>query len=103
MLSCGTRSDIYQGNLNMIDVCVCTHNPRAEIFQVILQAIANQTIGREAYQVWVIDNASNPPISSADLAVLTTAGIKHQTIDDRLCLVKIKLCESQQLRLVCYI
>jgi glycosyltransferase involved in cell wall biosynthesis len=80
MCSFHADSDIYQVNLKMIDVCVCTHNPRADVFQIILQAIANQTIDRTTYQVWIIDNASNPPISSADLAVLTTAGIAHQTI-----------------------
>ncbi|WP_310428397.1 glycosyltransferase [Chamaesiphon sp. VAR_48_metabat_135_sub] len=65
-----------------IDVCVCTHNPRLEIFTIVLTAIANQTISKDAYQVWIIDNASNPPISDLDLAPLERAGITYHLLQE---------------------
>jgi glycosyltransferase involved in cell wall biosynthesis len=63
-----------------IDVCVCTHNPVPEIFAIVLQALANQTIDRTAYRVWIIDNASTPAISSDTLMPLSIAGIEHHLI-----------------------
>lgn len=64
----------------MIDVCICTHNPQVDLFQTILQALVNQTIDRSAFQVWVIDNASNPPIDHTALDLLAQANIKHHLI-----------------------
>ena len=63
-----------------IDVCICTHNPRLEILTIVLNAIANQTIGKDQYQVWIIDNGSSPPISTTDISPLSIAGIAHQLI-----------------------
>jgi glycosyltransferase involved in cell wall biosynthesis len=60
-----------------LDVCICTHNPRPEVFQVVLSSLANQTLSKDAYQVWVIDNASVPAIALADLAPLTDAGVTY--------------------------
>ncbi|WP_310428403.1 glycosyltransferase [Chamaesiphon sp. VAR_48_metabat_135_sub] len=65
-----------------IDVCICTHNPRLELFTIILTAIANQTLSKDAYQVWIIDNASNPPISNSDLAPLAQAGITYYLLQE---------------------
>ena len=58
-----------------IDVCICTHNPRLEILTIVLNAIANQTIGKDQYQVWIIDNASSPAISAVITTPLEIAGI----------------------------
>jgi hypothetical protein len=63
-----------------IDICICTHNPRLDIFEIVVNAIANQTLNKDFYQVWIIDNASNPPISDRDLAPLTKFGIKYHLL-----------------------
>jgi glycosyltransferase involved in cell wall biosynthesis len=55
------------------------------MLQIVLQAIANQTFNKNFYQVWIIDNASNPPIDKIDLSLLTTAGINfHLLVEPRL-------------------
>jgi hypothetical protein len=64
----------------MIDVCICTHNPKRELFTLILKAIAQQTLSKDAYQVWVVDNASHPPISDEDLLPLDQAGVTYHLL-----------------------
>jgi hypothetical protein len=69
----------------MLDVCICTHNPKPELFTLILKAIANQTLSKDAYQVWIVDNASNPAISEDDLSPLAQVGvIYHLLREERL-------------------
>lgn len=64
----------------MLDVCICTHNPDRQLFEIILQALANQTLSKDRYQVWVIDNASDRPIEAANLAILSAAGINFKLL-----------------------
>jgi glycosyltransferase involved in cell wall biosynthesis len=64
----------------VLDVCICTHNPRRDIFAVVLAAIANQTLAKDAYRVWVIDNQSDPPLTDADMAPLKAVGVDYQII-----------------------
>jgi glycosyltransferase involved in cell wall biosynthesis len=59
----------------VLDVCICTHNRDPESFAIVLRALANQTLAKSQYRVWAIDNASEPPLSIDDLAILTTAGV----------------------------
>jgi glycosyltransferase involved in cell wall biosynthesis len=66
--------------MTKIDVCICTHNPKTELFQLILTAIANQTFDKQAYKVSIVDNGSCPAINEADLQVLATAGINYQLL-----------------------
>jgi glycosyltransferase involved in cell wall biosynthesis len=68
--------------LKSVDVCICTHNPRLEVLTVVLTAIANQTLAKEAYQVWIIDNASEPPICDLDLAPLAQAGVTYHLLHE---------------------
>jgi glycosyltransferase involved in cell wall biosynthesis len=63
-----------------LDVCICTHNPPKQVFSLVLNALADQTLSKDAYQVWVIDNASSPAISIGDLAPLAAAGIGYHLI-----------------------
>jgi glycosyltransferase involved in cell wall biosynthesis len=63
-----------------LDVCICTHNPNQEVLAISLKAIANQTLSKDDYQVWIIDNASEPPISDRDLDILTQAGVTYQLL-----------------------
>ena len=65
-----------------LDVCICTHNPRIEILAIALKAIANQTLSKGAYQVWIIDNASEPPICEQDLAPLVQAGVSYHLFQE---------------------
>jgi hypothetical protein len=58
-----------------LDVCICTHNPRPEIWAIVLQALARQTLDKSLFHVWVIDNCSTPAMTLADLAPLTAVGI----------------------------
>ena len=64
----------------MLDVCICTHNPDRHLFEIILKAIANQTLDKDRYQVWIIDNASDLPIDPINLSVLSKAGIKFKLL-----------------------
>ncbi|MDX2231120.1 MAG: glycosyltransferase [Leptolyngbyaceae cyanobacterium bins.349] len=64
----------------MLDVCICTHNPQRELLNVVVTAIARQTLGKEKYQVWVIDNCSNPQLTSADFAPLDAAGVIYKIL-----------------------
>lgn len=45
----------------MLQVCICTHNPRPEIFERVLTAVRMQT-RINAAAVVIVDNASDPPI-----------------------------------------
>lgn len=64
----------------VLDVCICTHNPRREIFAIVVNAIANQTLANDAYKVWVIDNCSSPALTDADLLPLKTAGVDYTIV-----------------------
>lgn len=66
----------------MIDVCICTYNPRSDIFKIVLQALVNQTIDRSEYQVWIIDNNSAPAITDLDLSILSEAKISYHLISE---------------------
>ena len=46
----------------MIDVCICTHNPRRDILSLVLTSLAQQSVGDGAFRVLVVDNASSPPL-----------------------------------------
>lgn len=45
----------------ILQICLCTHNPRPEIFHKVLTALGRQTTCA-AFEVVIIDNASQPPV-----------------------------------------
>lgn len=45
----------------MLQVCLCTHNPRPEILHKVLTALRQQT-RRTSFELIIVDNASQPPI-----------------------------------------
>jgi glycosyltransferase involved in cell wall biosynthesis len=49
----------------MLDVCICTQNPRAEIFTKVLASIRNQTVSDDTFQLLIVDNASQPPLDDS--------------------------------------
>lgn len=50
----------------MLQVCLCTHNPRPAVFRRVLKSIARQTYKPPGFEVVVIDNGSAPPIDEAE-------------------------------------
>lgn len=47
----------------MLQVCICTHNPRPEVFHKVLAALRRQT-RVDAFEVIIVDNASQPAIEA---------------------------------------
>jgi hypothetical protein len=66
----------------MLDVCICTHDPRRDVFAVVLEAIARQTAPKSSFRVCVVDNASDPAVSKADLLPLDRAGVAWQLLHE---------------------
>jgi len=63
-----------------LEVCICTHAPRPEIFHIVLTSLARQTAGKESFRVLIIDNASAPPLTVENCGVLTNAGISFEIV-----------------------
>jgi len=64
----------------MLDVCICTHNPRADILKVVINSVAAQTADPESFQVVLVDNASFPPIDKEILNPLQSEGIRARIV-----------------------
>lgn len=45
-----------------ISVAICSHNPRADYLGRTLEALENQTLAQELWEVILVDNASQPPL-----------------------------------------
>ncbi|HTY69602.1 MAG TPA: glycosyltransferase [Alphaproteobacteria bacterium] len=50
----------------LLQVCLCTHNPRRPVFRRVLASIATQTYKPEGLEVVIVDNNSSPPIDEAE-------------------------------------
>lgn len=50
----------------LLQVCLCTHNPRRPVFRRVLASIARQTHSPAGLEVVIVDNNSNPPIDEAE-------------------------------------
>lgn len=48
-----------------LSVVICTHQPRAHFFERVLTALDAQTLPREAWELLIIDNASEPLVAEA--------------------------------------
>ena len=63
------------------DICVCTHNPRGDIFEKVLESIFNQQITNEhSFSVFVIDSASTPAVSASVFDRYSDSGIRTNLI-----------------------
>ncbi|MGC8490400.1 MAG: glycosyltransferase [Syntrophobacteraceae bacterium] len=52
-----------------LSVIICTHNPRQDYLHRVVDALRGQTLPADQWEMLVVDNASNPPISDwMDLA-----------------------------------
>jgi glycosyltransferase involved in cell wall biosynthesis len=47
-----------------ISVIICTHNPREDYLTRVLDALKNQSLAKEQWELLLIDNASKEPLSS---------------------------------------
>lgn len=52
--------------MRLLQACVCTHNPRLAVLRKVLASIARQTLQPPGFELVLIDNASDPPITDAD-------------------------------------
>jgi glycosyltransferase involved in cell wall biosynthesis len=50
--------------LSLISVIICTHNPRSDYLNRVLQAIDAQTLSKDLWELLLIDNASDKVLSS---------------------------------------
>lgn len=48
----------------MLSVIICTHNPKANYFERVLQALQGQTLPCSEWELLIIDNASQKPIAA---------------------------------------
>ncbi len=65
-----------------LDVCICTHSPRRPVFRRVLQSLASQTLPRDQFHVWIIDNKSQPPLDEGDLLPLKKAGVSYTLLTE---------------------
>jgi len=63
-----------------LEVCICTHNPRPDIFRLVLMSLTRQTAEKGSFRVVIIDNASTPPFTAENYAELTAAGITAEIV-----------------------
>jgi glycosyltransferase involved in cell wall biosynthesis len=47
-----------------LSVILCVHNPRGDYFERVLQALHNQTLSKDSWELLLIDNASHVPLAS---------------------------------------
>src|SRR5215471_17206377 len=47
-----------------LTVILCSHNPRADYLARVMVGLTRQSLARERWELLVIDNASDPPISA---------------------------------------
>jgi hypothetical protein len=66
----------------MLDVCICTHNPRREIFRVVLKSLVQQNVEKRSFRVVVVDNASNPPLPEDIFESLRKEGIEIRVVHE---------------------
>ncbi len=69
-----------------VSVCVCTHNPQRHYLRAVLSALSNQTYPQDQWELILVDNMSNRPISEwidlsgflhGRLVVERTLGLTH--------------------------
>lgn len=64
----------------IVDICLCTHNPRVETLERAIRALARQSAGPGAFSVLLVDNASTPALTTGLLEPLLAAGIPARLI-----------------------
>jgi hypothetical protein len=55
--------EVYTADMIPVSVIICTHNPRPDHLQRVLNALKAQTLPKEQWQLVLIDNASREPLA----------------------------------------
>jgi len=80
----------------MLNLCICTHNPRLKILGLCLEAIETQ-ISPPPFSLLLVDNASQPPLAESLLDTLRQRGVSAALIREaRLGLTAARLAAFQQ-------
>ncbi len=64
----------------VIDICICTHNPRSDILKLSIDSILHQKTIPADISVVLVDNGSVPAISCELLEPLDRAGIASRLV-----------------------
>jgi glycosyltransferase involved in cell wall biosynthesis len=64
----------------VLDVCICTHNPRRDVFALVIHSIANQDADKSKFRVIIVDNASTPALGRGEFKDLDGAGIEFRIL-----------------------
>lgn len=63
----------------LISIIICTHNPNVRLLNEVLDALRNQTLATETWELLIIDNASGKPVDkSIDVAWHQQMRIVHE-------------------------
>lgn len=73
-------SSIGGERASMIAVCICTHNPPATRWRIVVDALARQSAPRDAFHVIVVDNGSCPLLGQERIEPLLAAGIRARIV-----------------------
>jgi len=77
----------------VLDVCICTHNPRLDILAKALASILKQTADGDLFRVLLVDNASEPPLDEAILTNFAQNGVAARMVrEPRLGIARARLC-----------
>ncbi len=79
-----------------LSVILCTHNPRRDFFSRTLSALQGQTLPVSAWELLVVDNASQPSV--ADLADLHWHPAARVLVESELGLTPARLCGIAEAR-----
>jgi glycosyltransferase involved in cell wall biosynthesis len=64
----------------MIDVCICTYNPRVEILAKTLASIRNQNVDPSSYRLLIVDNGSTPALSEEIITDFLAIGVAARIV-----------------------
>lgn len=64
----------------MIAVCICTYNPPAARWRIVVDALVRQSAPRDAFHVIIVDNGSTPPLGPERMEPLLAAGIRARIV-----------------------
>ncbi len=66
----------------MIEICLCTHNPRRDVLDLVLRSIAAQIVPEGGILFLLVDNASSPAVPETVLAPLRNRGISSRLVQE---------------------
>jgi glycosyltransferase involved in cell wall biosynthesis len=56
---------MYDAAMFSASVVICTHNPRPSYLRRVLEALLNQSLPADQWELLIVDNASDTPVASA--------------------------------------